>query len=335
LSVQSERQPTMRNRRAFTLIELLVVIAIIAVLVGLLLPAVQKVREAMNRTKCSNNLRQFGIALLAYHDTQRVFPGVRDTYPLCFSPHAHFLQYIEQGNLYQLIDFTGSNGATTTYKGINAIPAVVNVPIFSCPSDFGSVPGGNGATPGVVFGGTNYVSNVGTGLSGTGVINGDYVTGNGVFLLKPGGPIRIADITDGTSQTAAFSESTYGDGTAALSTETGILDPLLLAKDLSGSAMDPVSCAQATTYTGQRGDRWINGGYLSTAYNSFTTPNSATFDCLNTANNFGLKTARSRHPGGVNLLLCDGSVHFVTNNISLATWQALSTRSGGEVIGDY
>ncbi|HEY3787433.1 MAG TPA: DUF1559 domain-containing protein, partial [Urbifossiella sp.] len=84
-----------------------------------------------------------------------------------------------------------------------------------------------------------------------------------------------------------------------------------------------------------RGDRWINGGYLSTAYNHWQTPNSATFDCLNSANNYGLKTARSRHTGGVNLLRCDGSVRFVSDTVSFATWQALATRSGGEVIGDY
>ena len=99
--------------------------------------------------------------------------------------------------------------------------------------------------------------------------------------------------------------------------------------------MDPATCAQTTTYTGQRGDRWINGGYLSTAYNHWTLPNSPTFDCLNSANNYGLKTARSRHTGGVNVLFCDGSVHFISNSISLQTWQALATRAGGEVVGDY
>ena len=194
-------------------------------------------------------------------------------------------------------------------------------------------PGGNGATPGVTFGGTNYVSCVGTGASSSGVLNGDYVSGDGVFLLLPGGPIRFKNIIDGTSNTAAFSESIYGDGSPALS-PAAAPDPTILATDISGSAMDPATCAQTTTYTGQRGDRWINGGYLSTAYNHFATPNSATFDCLNSANNYGLKTARSRHSGGVNLLLCDGSVHFITNGVSPVTWQALATRAGGEVIAE-
>jgi prepilin-type N-terminal cleavage/methylation domain-containing protein/prepilin-type processing-associated H-X9-DG protein len=324
----------MRRTKAFTLIELLVVIAIIAVLIGLLLPAVQKVREAAARMSCQNNLKQFGLAMHGYHDANGRFPGVRDTYPFAFSPHAHTLPFIEQQALYAMIDFTGARGATSTYKGVNAAAASSFVKTFSCPSDLGGVPGGNGAVAGITFGGTNYVSCVGTGMSGTGIINGDYVTGDGVFLLAPGGPVTILSITDGTSNTACFSESVYGDGSAGLSAEA-VPNPLIHAKDISGSGMDPGTCAGTGTYTGQRGDRWINGGYLSTAYNHWQTPNSATFDCLNSANNYGLKTARSRHTGGVNLLRCDGSVRFVSDTVSFATWQALATRSGGEVIGDY
>jgi prepilin-type N-terminal cleavage/methylation domain-containing protein/prepilin-type processing-associated H-X9-DG protein len=323
----------MKNRRAFTLIELLVVIAIIGILIALLLPAVQKVREAANRAKCSNNLKQFGLALHGYHDAMGFFPGARDSYPLAFSPHAHLLPFLEQQNLYQIIDFTGEHGATTTYKGVNAQAAETPVTFFSCPSDMGFVPGGNGAVAGVIFGGTNYASCVGTGASSSGVTNGDYVSGDGIFLLTH--PIAIKDVTDGTSNTAAFSESVYGNGLAAQSPlPPGSADPTVVAIDINGSAMDPDTCAATDTYTGQRGDRWINGGYLSTAYNHYLTPNSATLDCLNTANNYGLKTARSRHSGGVNLLLCDGSARFVSNSISLDTWRALATRAGGEVISD-
>jgi prepilin-type processing-associated H-X9-DG protein len=166
------------------------------------------------------------------------------------------------------------------------------------------------------------------------VINGDYVTGDGVFVLAPGGPITIVSIIDGTSNTACFSESVYGDGSPSLSGQANP-NPLVHAKDISGSAMDPSTCAGTNTYTGQRGDRWINGGYLSTAYNHWVTPNSPVFDCLNSANNYGLKTARSRHPNGVNLLRCDGSVRFVSNDVTLTTWQALATRAGGEIVGDY
>jgi prepilin-type N-terminal cleavage/methylation domain-containing protein/prepilin-type processing-associated H-X9-DG protein len=327
-----ERHPDMKHRRAFTLIELLVVIAIIGILIALLLPAVQKVREAANRAKCSNNLKQFGLALHGYHDAMGFFPGARDPYPLCFSPHAHLLPFLEQQNLYKIIDFTGDNGATTTYRGVNAEAAETPVTFFSCPSDVGAVPGGNGAVQGVIFGGTNYVSCVGTGASSSGVMNGDYVSGDGVFLLTH--PVAIKDISDGMSNTAAFSESVYGNGLAAQSSLAGAADPMMVAIDINGSAMDPETCAATETYTGQRGDRWINGGYLSTAYNHYLTPNSPTLDCLNTANNYGLKTARSRHSGGVNLLVCDGSVRFISNNVSLTAWRALATRAGGEVITD-
>jgi prepilin-type N-terminal cleavage/methylation domain-containing protein/prepilin-type processing-associated H-X9-DG protein len=325
----------MRSHRAFTLIELLVVIAIIAILIALLVPAVQKVRSAAAATQCINNLKQIGLALHSYHDAVGNFPEARDTYPLCFSPHAHFLPYLDQEPLWQLIDFTGANGATTTYKGINAIPAVVPVTVFNCPADVGAVLGGNGASAGVIFGGTNYSSCVGTGISSSGVYDGDYVTGDGVFLLPPGGPIKMVQITDGTSNTAAFSESVYGNGLAGLSPPLSTLDPLALAIDISGSAMDPATCAATTTYTGQRCDRWINGGYLSTAYNHYYPPNSTTLDCLNSSNNYGLKAARSRHPGGVNLLYCDGHVLFVVNSIELATWRALATMAGNETASDF
>ena len=285
--------------------------------------------------QCVNNLKQIGLALHSYHDAVGNFPEARDTYPLCFSPHAHLLPYLDQEPLTQLIDFTGSNGATTTYKGINAIPAVVPVAVFNCPADVGSVIGGNGAAASVVFGGTNYSSCVGTGLNSSGVYNGDYVSGDGVFLLPPGGPVKMVQIFDGTSNTAAFSESVYGNGLAGLSPAPGVLDPLAVAIDISGAGMDPATCAATTTYTGQRGDRWINGGYLSTAYNHYSTPNSATLDCLNSSNNFGLKTARSRHSGGVNVLFCDGHVQFVANSVSLSTWRALATINGNEPVGDF
>ncbi len=320
-----------QRRGAFTLIELLVVIAIIAILIALLVPAVQKVREAAARTQCTNNLKQIGLGLHAYHEIWKHLPGARDPYPFSFSPHAHLLPFVEQENLYKLIDFTGEDGATSTYKGVNATAAATAVPVFSCPSDVGAVLGGNGAVAGVTFGGTNYVSCVGTGASESGVINGDYVTGDGVFLLLPA-RVTFATITDGLSNTAAFSEAVYGNGIAALSPAPSQPDPVGLAKDISGNAMDPSTCDNTTTYTGQSGDRWINGGYLATAYNHVTTPNSQKFDCLNSSNNYGLKTARSRHSGGVNLLLCDGSVRFVLDSISLATWQALATREGGELL---
>jgi prepilin-type N-terminal cleavage/methylation domain-containing protein len=328
-------------RSAFTLVELLVVIAIIGILVALLLPAVQAARESARRATCTNNLKQLGIAVQNYYDSMRRYPAARDTYPMAFSAQAHLLPFCEQLPVFQMIDFTGQMGATSDYKGYNLPAAQMAIPVFNCPSDVGAVQGGNGALPGVTFGGTNYVTCTGTGASASGVINGDYLTANGVFVLTSfggQGPIRTADIRDGLSNTACFSESTYGNGLASLAPAPSPLPrnaPMVLAIDISGSAMDPGTCAATTTYTGQRGDRWINGGYLATAYNHYLIPNSPAFDCLNSANNYGLKGARSWHPAGVNLTLCDGSVRFVSETIDQFIWLYLATRAGGDVVGNY
>ncbi len=348
----------MRSRRAFTLIELLVVIAIIAILIALLVPAVQKVREAAARTQCINNLKQFGIALHGYHNDYKCFPATRGDYPASFSAHTYLLPYLEQEPLYATINFT-----VGTTSGTNATAAAVNLPVFRCPSDIvGSLPGG-------AYGGTNYSTCVGTAtvpidpnlddptsvaITNPPGVYGDYGTGDGVFLIPigpsstVGGYITINQITDGTSNTAAMSESTFGSGLASGTTLTApqnTMDPTLVAAYFgsgttgSGNIMDPGSCwgntyySAQVTYSGQRGDRWINGGYNATAYNHYLTPNSATLDCFDSGNRYGLKAARSRHPGGVNLLLCDGTVHFVSNSISLATWRALATRAGNEVLG--
>ncbi len=308
----------MTHRRGFTLIELLVVIAIIAILIGLLLPAVQKVREAAARIQCQNNLKQLGLALHGYHDALGSFPAGRDPWPKPFSAQAHLLPFVEQQNLQNLVDF---NQPTST--GVNVAAAQTLIKLLLCPSDPGS-----GRVPGSAFAGNNYAGNVGTGINA-----GDYVTGDGVFLLNHS--IGIKDITDGTSNTAAFSELTLGNGTSGGSAPS---DPRRQFIQLSGSTpTTPAACTPgAGTWDGMRGDRWINGGYQATLYNHYALPNAANvFDCINAANNYGLAAARSWHTNGVNVMLCDGSVHFVNNGVSLYTWQALGTRAGGEPPGDY
>jgi prepilin-type N-terminal cleavage/methylation domain-containing protein/prepilin-type processing-associated H-X9-DG protein len=305
----------MKRRSGFTLIELLVVIAIIATLIGLLMPAVQKVREAASRIQCQNNLKQIGLALHHHHDTAGHFPAGRDPWPKPFSAQAHLLPFVEQDNLQNLVDF---NQPTST--GVNLAAAAVPVKLFVCPAD-----PGNGRVLGSVYAGNNYVGNVGTGINA-----GDYVTGNGVFLLNS--YVKFADITDGTSNTAAFSELLLGYGGSG----NGPSDPRRQFIQLPGSTLTtPANCAATASapWSGNRGDRWINGGYLSTLYNHYALPNPPIFDCINAANNYGLAAARSGHSGGVNLMLCDGSVRFVSNSISLPTWQALATRSGGDIPG--
>src|SRR5713226_7115781 len=175
----------MHHRRGFTLIELLVVIAIIAILTGLLLPAVQRVRAAAARIQCANNLKQIGLALHNYHGEQGAFPPGRvrshvSGAQLCFSVHSHILPYLEQDNVYNMIDFTA--GADTGAR--NSAPRQVMLQIFLCPTDNHFPIQGNDAVH-------DYVMNTGTVY---GVVFTD-----GVFFENS--KIRFADITDGTSST--------------------------------------------------------------------------------------------------------------------------------------
>jgi prepilin-type processing-associated H-X9-DG protein len=172
-------------------------------------------------------------------------------------------------------------------------------------------------------------------LDGSGAIT-DYLRipdGNGVFAQTP---VRVAGITDGTSNTAAFSESTLGTGQVPASPATA--DQRFVVLEVpGGSDPTPAACdGAAGTLADHRGGQWINGHYGNTLYNHFYTPNQAgKWDCGNTSGNKGLTAARSFHASGVNVLLCDGSVRFVRNSIQLGAWRALATRDGGEVVGDY
>ena len=320
----------MRSRRAFTLIELLVVIAIIAILIGLLLPAVQKVRESAARMKCSNNLKQLGLAMHNYEGANGAFPQGRNSYPKVVSAPARLLAYVEQANLQNLIDPDG----TLAVGGQNDLAAKNRVALVVCPSDPQA-----GVVPGSTYFGTNYVANNGLGvtLDNTGIITAHLTIalGNGVFAQTP---VRIADITDGTSGTAAFSESMVGNGTPVTGVPT---DPktigLMVLEVPGGNDPTPSACESgAGIWNPRRSEQWINGHYGNTLYNHYYTPNQAgKWDCGNGSHNKGLTAARSAHTGGVNLLLCDGSVRFVSNSVNAFNWRALATRAGGEVIGDY
>jgi prepilin-type processing-associated H-X9-DG protein len=311
-----------------------VVIAIIAVLIGQLLPAVQKVREAAARISCTNNLKQLGLAMHNYHSALSTFPPAQMPFPLVFSPQARLLPYVEQDNLQRLIDFTQPPldfFGTGTDPNDNASPTCASkfeVKLFLCPSDSISP-----RVSGLDYGATNYVACVGSGL----VASGDFTQGDGVFWIKP---MRIADITDGTSNTVAMSETLLGDG----ETDQGPtpVDParerLLVPVP---TLPTPATCSSGTNagnfWSGQRSARWINGHYGDALYNHFYPPNSSMWDCGDSYNggtfsSHALTAARSNHAGGVNVLLADGSVHFITNGIALTTWQALATRAGDEVI---
>ena len=310
----------MRRKNGFTLIELLVVIAIIAVLIGLLLPAVQKVREAASRAKCQNNLKQLGLAMHNYEGANGVFPQARNPWPLVHSGLSRLLPYVEQDNLQRLCDFT-----TPPTSATNVAASQTKVSLFLCPSDSNT-----GQVPGQPDYGTSYVANNGSGTIGYGLI----ASGDGIFTQSA---VKVAGIGDGLSNTVAISESVMGTGVLP----TGIpTDLRMIATSVlevpGGTDPTPAACDSAAgIWSAKRGAKWIDGHYGNSLYNHYYAPNPRTWDCGNGSHNKGLSTARSWHSGGVNLLLVDGSVRFVRDGIDLPTWRALSTRDAGEVIGNY
>ena len=313
-----------RTRRGFTLIELLVVIAIIAILIGLLLPAVQKVREAAARMKCQNNLKQIGLALHNYHDVNSCMPPGRSS-GVSYSAHAFLLPYIEQDNVFKAIKFSLSSS-----DAANALPRGTNLSIFTCPSDPVQVP-----PPGL--GGTNYRVNEGTsilnsyGPSDTSGVNVNMPPPNGGFFVDS--QYRFADITDGTSNTAAFSEHLKGDFTDGISSPNADTFKPGTYPATPDEAM--AQCAaidvKNLAYQGNSnvGAPWIKGSHSISSYWHASPPGFRS--CMFPPSRIST-TANSMHTNTVNVLLFDGSVRGVPYSVDLTVWRALGTRNGGEPI---
>ncbi len=308
----------MNRRPGFTLIELLVVIAIIAILIALLVPAVQKVREAAARIQCTNNLKQIGLALHNHHDSKKCFPP-GNAKPNGFGVHSLFLPYVEQSALFTQIDFT-KTAATNT--GPMAIP----VPIFHCPSDPQSaVPTG--------WAGNSYAGNYGSGITW----GGDATVSNGVFYHVTGTTgARFADISDGTSNTAAFCERLKGDWSNSTSTpRSDLINPKGVNPASADEAMNVCRAADfkdlSLQWYSNFGSVWIQGNQ-NVMYTHASPPNDPA--CAYPQNFTMTMPASSAHTGSVNLALCDGSVRTITSTIAIATWRALGTRNGNEPIGN-
>jgi prepilin-type N-terminal cleavage/methylation domain-containing protein/prepilin-type processing-associated H-X9-DG protein len=317
------------RRRGFTLIELLVVIAIIAVLIALLLPAVQAAREAARRTQCVNNLKQIGLTMQNHHDVQGTFPWGGKSSP---SQTWAFLilPYMEQVSMYNALNLTI---ASTDFRNSTVVQSKIS--IFNCPSDPlagatwisqkpTTIPNRGKGNYMVNWGNSDYEQNMDPTQSFAPAdlgafalvysLRGPFRVNNTTTAITPFG---IRDVTDGTSNTMMASE-------------------IKIVADYSGKS-------------DSRGDIWSEGTKCGYMFTAATAPNSLIPDQLDgtggcpyalskppcfaaTGAQREFNAARSYHPGGVNVLFSDGSVKFVKDTVNLATWRALSSMSGGEII---
>jgi prepilin-type N-terminal cleavage/methylation domain-containing protein/prepilin-type processing-associated H-X9-DG protein len=353
------------ERRGFTLIELLVVIAIIAVLIALLLPAVQAAREAARRSQCVNNLKQIGLALHNYHSTHDVFPmGASNYQPVTtvnwdiWSAHSMLLNYLEQQVVYNAINFmVGTNVGVGFY--MNSTSTVTKINVFICPSDPYA---GTGSTAIVATSGNShqpasndcsYVACIGTTTLepyysqplGTWSQQGS----TGLFWYYTCYGIR--NVTDGTSNTIAFSEGLVGGPTATSGYRgTAVVGVGGSAANLYDAWQNPAAIANGLAACNSkflsgsglnqwRGLYWEEGSNGMTWFNTIVTPNSQQYTWSACRSDGGgwpdwstFANASSNHPGGVNALFADGSVKFIKNSIAQNTWWSLGTKANGEVI---
>ena len=314
--------------------------AIIGAFFGLLLPAVQWARESANYITCRNHLRQLGLAIHNYEASHGYFPCL-GTQPHQDSVFARVLPFLELDALRQRI---APNQPLFTpdfdwgwLDPSQAAAARTVVPLFLCPSD-GQPPvftgyGGDGLA------GTNYMVNTGTG---TGTYYDLRYRTDGMFWY--GSKLRHTDVTDGLSSTMFLSEALLGSGTNDFEVPT---DPrrqwmtvtcmTALNADRPGT-MIPLTdsfCMSPAgmSWVGDRGASWIGGPGQRSTFNTYLMPNDRMPDCG--SGGLGRYKASSGHPGGVNMILGDGSVHFIKDHIEPDTWRALSTRGDCEVLGSY
>ncbi|HVX11777.1 MAG TPA: DUF1559 domain-containing protein [Pirellulales bacterium] len=340
----------MRSTRSqgFTLVELLVVIAIIGILVALLLPAVQAARESARRTQCVNNLKQIGIALHNYLDARKKFPpSTMQATPqssgyengtlgefYAYGALALLMPNMEGGNIYNTMDFRqaiyvpgGSGSSGYSIAPINVRAAATLVPMYLCPSDlFKAVSSDYGVTD---LGPVNYAACIGTGSN----FGSPFAT-DGPFYAQSS--TSAADLLDGLSNTAAFSECRLGTGPENASGPAPGNDVQSIFAYIPGAISDS-ACASAGLWNvdNNKGFLWLAGELRCTSYNHYYTPNQIIWDCIGFDTNNGYATtgwhaARSNHPNGVNVTMADGSVQFSSTDINAFIWRGMATRAGKE-----